>query len=140
MWPVTVASGWSNGFSMLRLARASAVTIHSCNRIINTTHTTMAHTLTFPEDGLGIQVGSHKATIAMQGLPSNRNHIMQRETKNKKIHTLSGVRHFIFVHPIRCCKYSKRSLIFVFTDTLFSHSNSAHICLNSASVHEAGTM
>ena len=40
----------------------------------------------------------------------------------------------------RDAKYSWRSVSGVLTATLFSHSNSAHICLNSASVQVAGTM
>lgn len=84
--------------------------------------------------------------------------------------TFSGVRHFMLVELRMWWRYSFRSAMLVFTvtqnkqcyydhplntltkqnqiwtvllssgSTLFSHSNSAHICLNSASVHEAGWM
>ncbi|RNA17796.1 hypothetical protein BpHYR1_041019 [Brachionus plicatilis] len=43
----------------------------------------------------------------------------------------SGVKHFMFVDFMICSKYSFKSFIFVLTTTLFSHSNSTHICKNS---------
>ena len=51
-----------------------------------------------------------------------------------------GVRHFILVDLIRWFRYSSKSVMPVLTVTLFSHSNSAHICLNWASLQEAGMM
>ena len=72
--------------------------------------------------------------------------------------TSLGVKHFILVLLTNSSKYAFNSAMFVLTvicvgcqsdhshpqrakeRTLFSHSNSAHILLNSASVQDAGWM
>ena len=52
----------------------------------------------------------------------------------------SEVRHFIFVCFKMVSRYSLRDLTSVFTTTLFSHSNSAHMERNCVAVQVAGVM